>query len=363
MQDYRVAVVAPPWYPVPPVGYGGIELVVDLLVTGLKKRGVDVVLYACEGSRSDATMLAPASWAKDLAQFDGPYREAAYLGRVIEDLRTAGVDLIHDHAWALSSPLVFSLTGIPTVHTAHGPISDAAEQLYNSVSDSVGLISISDAQRVPAPNLNWIGTVHNAVDVRGLRRAALHEKGDYLVVLARISPEKGQHVAIEVAKRTGRRLIMAGKVGERDEEVRYFKEMVEPHIDGANIVYVENVAGREKADLLAKAYALLAPVQWPEPFGLSMVEAMVSGTPVVAHPLGATVELVEPAVTGFLTRDVDAMVSALSLVGDIDPRLCAEHATERFSPQVMADRYITLYEQTLQVQTGLGTKNVRVSAA
>jgi glycosyltransferase involved in cell wall biosynthesis len=350
MKNYRIAIVAPPWYPVPPSGYGGIELVVDLLMQGLKKRDIDVVLYARDGSGHDAVTLAPAEWSVDLAKFNHPFREATYLGRVVDHLKSAGADLVHDHSWGMSAPLILSMTGMPTLHTVHGPVNEVAETLYRSVGcTEVGLISISDAQRSPARDLNWVGTVHNAVDIDALQFADVSEKDDYLLCLARISPEKGQHIAIEVARRTGRRLILAGKVGERPEEQSYYEREVAPHLDGDKVVHFGNVAGKEKASLLAKAYALVSPVQWPEPFGLAMVEAMVSGTPVVAIGLGATVELIEQGKTGLVVKDADSMVTAVSLVGDIDARACAARARDAFSPQKMADKYIALYERALNV--------------
>jgi glycosyltransferase involved in cell wall biosynthesis len=192
-----------------------------------------------------------------------------------------------------------------------------------------------------------VGTVYNAVDVARLRLAARDEKESYLVCLARISPDKGQHTAIEVARRTGRRLILAGKIEESARGREYFLEHVEPYVDGDRIRYLADVNALEKADLLARAHALLAPIDWPEPFGLSVAEAMVSGTPAISFALGAAPELIEHGRTGFVVSDVNAMVEAVASSAEIDPLACASVARARFHPVVMADAYQRVYARVL----------------
>jgi len=208
------------------------------------------------------------------------------------------------------------------------------------------LVAISEAQRRTLPDLPWIGTVHNAVDVENLLVTPTH-KVPFLLCLARICPDKGQHLAIEVARRAGMRLVLAGKVEATPEATEYFKRQVEPSIDGVRVLHFDNVAGDEKARLLARAYALLAPLQWDEPFGLALVEAMASGTPVIAIARGAAPELVTDGTTGFLVNDVDGMVRAVSRVADLQPSACAAATRARFSPSVMASSYRRIYERLM----------------
>jgi glycosyltransferase involved in cell wall biosynthesis len=194
--------------------------------------------------------------------------------------------------------------------------------------------------------VEWRGVVHNAINPDQYRPITnAEEKDDYLVELARINPDKGQHIAIEVAKRLSMRLVLAGKVDPEAQD--YFEERIKPSLNG-RVVWRENVKGKEKAQLLAKARAMLFPIQWEEPFGLAMVEAMVSGTPVIAFRHGAAPEVVDPGVTGFLADDVDGMVEAFERLNEIDLKKCAEVAADRFGPARMAQGYLNLYERAIE---------------
>jgi glycosyltransferase involved in cell wall biosynthesis len=347
MTQRHIVVIAPPWYPVPPHGYGGIELVVGLLCDALRQAGHRVTLLAAEGSEPNAIGLAPRSWRADLGAATERLRELTYANRVADTLTQLGaIDVIHDHC-GFSTLVAASLTGIaPVLHTVHGNIPQAYATFYSSVAGRVGFVSISEAQRQSMPELPWIGTVHNAVDVDALR-VTPGEKEPYLLCLARICPDKGQHVAIEAARRAGMRLVLAGKVEAIPEATEYFERYVAPAVDGDRVVHVHNVAGEEKARLLARAHALLAPLQWDEPFGLAMVEAMASGTPVIAMARGAAPELVTEGVTGFLVRDIDGMVAAIPRVAGVDPWACADASRARFSPSAMSDSYLQLYESAM----------------
>ncbi len=342
---YRILVVAPPWYPVPPAGYGGIEVVVDLLVRGLRDRGVDVHLIAAEGSGHDAIELAPTEWSSDLGHKWHEFREMTYVARALEAVEEIRPDLIHDHAGVISA-LAFGQIPVPALHTVHGPLPEQAATMYAELGATVGLVGISENQKSFAPELNWAGVVHNAVDVDALTVGT--GSSGHLLCLARISPEKGQHIAIEVARETGRRLVLAGKVGERSEELAYFREHVEPHIDGDRVIYLDNVAGAHKAAVIADAHALLSPIQWAEPFGLAMVEAMASGTPCIAMARGAAPELVEPGTTGFLCESTAEMIEAVAHATAIDRVACAERARERFSPASMASAYLDIYSDAIE---------------
>lgn len=348
MTQRHVVVVAPPWYPVPPHGYGGIELVVGLLCDALRQAGHRVTLLAAEGSEPNAIGLAPRSWRADLGAPTERLRELTYANRVADTLTQLGaIDVIHDHC-GFSTLVAASMTGIaPVVHTVHGNIPEAYATFYASAAGRTGFVSISGAQRQSMPELPWIGTVHNAVDVDALRVTPL-EKEPYLLCLARICPDKGQHVAIEAARRAGMRLVLAGKVEGIPEATDYFERYIAPAVDGERVVHMHNVAGEEKARLLARAHALLAPLQWDEPFGLAMVEAMASGTPAIAMARGAAPELVTEGVTGFLVHDIDGMTAAISRVAEVDPWTCANASRARFSRSAMADSYLQLYETALR---------------
>ena len=337
--------VAPPWYPVPPAGYGGIELVVHLLIAGLRCRGHEVIVFAAEGSGSDAIELAPRSWGGDLGGASHLVRQATYLSRVYSRLDQMSVDLVHEHNEAAGILVASRHPTVPVVATLHSDLDEPYRTFMEGVDlSSVGLVAISAAQAARAPELPWLGTVHNAVDIDSLLTGA--EKGGYLLELARICPDKAQHISIQVAAELGLPLVLAGKVEESAQSQAYFEEVIKPHL-GERVRWLPNVGGKEKAELLARAVAMIFPLQWEEPFGLAMVEAMASGTPVVAISRGAAPEIIEEGVTGFLVTDAGEMVAACRRIGEIDTQRCAEVARRRFSPHRMASGYVKLYEAAI----------------
>jgi len=349
----HVALVAPPWYPVPPHGYGGIELVVSLLDRELRRQGHHVSVLAAEGSPG-AVVCAPRGWHQDLGAQQQGVREATYASRVLRAIASLGtVDVVHDHAAAATLVTLAAGTSTPVVHTVHGPLLSAERAFYSELGGRVGLVAISESQRNSAPNLNWIGRVFNAVDVDDLEVCARSEKEPYLLCLARICEDKGQHIAIEVARRAGVRLVLAGKIEATAAGNRYFDRAVAPHIDGLHVVHVPNAFGSEKRRLLSRATALLAPLQWDEPFGLATVEAMASGTPAIASRRGAAPELIDPGVTGFLVADVEEMVTAVRESHRIDPLRCAEVTRKRFNAAAMATGYLSLYERVARLSSAV----------
>jgi len=341
----RIALIAPPWYPVPPHGYGGTELVVGLLAAELRDQGHDVELIAAEGSALATWTAAPRGWDAALGGEERHLRDLTYASRVLDLLDGLGpFDLVHDHSGAAVLFGLAAQSPAPIVHTVHGLIAEPLRTFLESLGPyGVAMIAISEAQRRSAPALPWAATVHNAVDLSALRVGEPERNPPYLLSLARVCPAKGQHLAIEAARRAGRRLVLAGKVEASAEGAEYYQRQIVPHLDGDRVVHIHNVAGEEKARLLAGASALLAPLQWDEPFGLYMAEAMVSGTPVIAFPRGAAPELVDPGQTGFLVDDVEAMAAAISLADRIDPERCARHARRRFDPRRMAAEYLRAY--------------------
>ena len=339
----RIAIVAPPWYPLPPSGYGGTELVVHLLQNELRQMGHDVTTFGAAGSTPGVTTLADTSWSRDLGGPDERARQATYLARVYGALQGERFDVLHDHSGYEGVVVALSSGVAPVVvHTIHGELLEPMTSFYREVMDGVRLCAISLSQAASAPTLKLAGIVHNAVEVPAVPPSGNHER--YLIEVARIIPDKGQHLAIEVARRTGRKLILAGKVERSGEGERYFEDQVEPHL-GPTVEYYPNVAGQQKTRLISRAAAGIFPLQWAEPFGLAMVECMVAGTPVLALRFGSTPELIEPGVTGFLAEDVDGLVAAAGRLDEIDRVRCAEVARERFGPHHMAERYLSVYRR------------------
>jgi len=289
------------------------------------------------------------SWQKDLGGSNHISRECLFLHRAYETVRRRSFDVIHDHS-GLIGILVASQARLqaPVVATLHGSLSEAEGDFLRAVARQVKLVAISHAQQATVAGVEWRAVVHNAVDARQYQAVTdPADKGDYIVELARINPDKGQHIAIEVAKRMNTRLVLAGKVDPEAED--YFEDSIRPNLNG-NVEWHENVKGKEKAQLLANARALVFPIQWEEPFGMAIVEAMVSGTPVIAFRNGAAAEVVEDGVTGFLADDLDGMVDAFERLGEIDLKRCAEHATERFGLARMATGYCNVYEHAIEAE-------------
>lgn len=349
MEPRRIALIVSPWYPVPPGGYGGIELMAYYLARELHSRGHRVSVIGQRGSRGpfETVGVAPESWSSQLGTRHHLARELLFLHRAYDHVRRRAFDVVHDNS-GLTGILVGATSCLetPVVATLHGALTETEGEFLSSIDRQVHLVAISQAQRALVAGVDWRRVVHNAVDASAYRPVTnRQEKGDYLLELARISPNKGQHIAIEVARRLGMRLVLAGKIDQ--DSTSYFDERVKPHL-GDRVTWLDNVHGEEKLELLARAQAMLFPIQWEEPFGIAMVEAMVSGTPVIAMARGATGEIVEPGVTGFLAHDVDGMVDAYRCIGDVDLERCVKVASERFSPKRMADGYQSVYERAIE---------------
>lgn len=337
----RIAIVAPPWYPLPPRGYGGTELVVYLLQSELRRMGHEVTVFGAEGSVPGVTEMADASWSRDLGGRDQAARLSTYLARVYAALEGQRFDVLHDHAGFEGALLALQSGVAPTVvHTVHGELLEPMCIFYREIMDRARLCAISVSQAATAPAIRFAGVVHNAVEAPNGPPSLAHER--YVVELARITPDKGQHLAIELARQVGRKLILAGKVERSGEGERYFEEEIEPHL-GPTVEYYPNVAGAQKTRLLARAAAGVFPLQWSEPFGLAMAECMVWGTPVLALRNGSTPELIEHGVTGFLAEDMAGLVEAARHIDEIDRGRCAEVARERFGSRRMVERYLSIY--------------------
>src|SRR4051794_18090995 len=338
----RIAVLSPVWFAVPPSGYGGIEWVVSLLADGLADAGHDVTLFASGDSRTKAEL----AYVFDQAPSEQIGRSLPELRHALACFGRAGdFDVINDHAGPSSIPLG-GLVETPVLHTVHGPLDGEPGQVYDGLGQlapTVGLISISLNQRRPRPELNWAGNCPNALDLQ-LYPCKPH-RGDYLLFLGRMSPDKGAHRAIAVAMETGLPLKLAGKLQDAKEKL-YFDELVEPHLVGG-IEYLGEVSHGQKVELLQNARATLFPIEWEEPFGLVMIEAMACGTPVIATRWGAVPEVIEDGRSGIIVDRYTQMADALDRADALDPLELRRYVEEEFSPERMVRDYVAAYEAAI----------------
>jgi len=337
----RIAQVAPLWERVPPPAYGGIELVVGLLTDELVKRGHEVTLFASGDSITLAKLesVHPQALRLDSNVKECGIYEMLQLSRVYE--QASKFDIIHSHMGCSALPYS-NLVKTPTVHTLHGIFTPDNEKMFTHARRQP-YVSISDAQREPRLNLNCVATVYNGIDLNTYKFYEKPQEQPYLAFLGRISPEKGTHLAIEIAKRSGWRLKMAGKVDVVD--VEYFEQEIKPHIDGKQIEYLGEADHDKKNELMGGAVATLFPITWREPFGLVMIESMASGTPVIAMELGSTSEVIVHGKTGFLVNSVEDCIAAIDKVGELNRYACREHVENNFSVRRMTDGYEAVYQQ------------------
>lgn len=337
----RIAMVIPPWYEVPPPGYGGLEQVCSALVDGLTARGHEVTLFgAGTWSGTQARFVATVEELQNdrLGQL---LPELAHLARVQELISPEAFDVVHDHTTI--GPLVAAQRTVPTLVTVHGSPTGELGDILRVVPESVGLVAISHAQRRLGPELPWAATVHNGMHTAQMPAKAAASNDGPVLWLARFSPEKGPEVAIRACRAAGLPLVLAGKVNETVEQ-RYLAEVIEPML-GPDVRVVCNADRDTTIRLLLEARCLIMPIQWEEPFGMVMVEAMATGTPVVALRRGAVPELVYHGRTGLICDDVDELPAALRRVGDLDPVASVAHVEDNFSADRMARGYEPVYRR------------------
>jgi glycosyltransferase involved in cell wall biosynthesis len=338
----RIAILSPTWFAVPPTRYGGIEWIVALLADGLVQAGHEVTLFASGDSQTAAKLVYVFSEAP--SEFIGQTNyELHHALACIE--RASDFDIINDHSGPLAAALGATIA-TPLVHTVHGPLERRSGELYEQVqrvAPQVGLISLSMNQREPLPSLNWVANCPNALD---LSLYPVHpHRGDYLLFLGRMSPDKGAHRAVEVAKELDLPLKIAGKMQELVEE-EYFEARVRPYL-GGKLEYLGEVSHADKVDLLQNARATLFPIEWAEPFGLVMIESMACGTPVIASRWGAVPEVIEHGRSGIIVEDYRSMAAALEQADRLDPLECRRYVEERFSKEHMVADYEAAYGRML----------------
>ncbi len=336
----RIAMLAPPWIPVPPSGYGGVESVVSVLTEALVDRGHAVTLLCAPGSRSGARVLAlldeshPDEIERSLYESDHVSRAFAEIDR-----GTPEFDIVHDHC-GFTALAMADRIGTPIVHTLHGQFTPSTAAFYTRHGHKAVLVGISRAQLAAAPpSLGVFETIPNPIDVRAW---PLREyKDDYLLWIGRMTPEKGPHRAIAAARAAGVPLVLAGVI--QPGQQAFFDSEVAPHIDGDRVRFAGEVGGAPKHALFAGARALLMPIRWEEPFGMVMVEAMACGTPVIAFAEGAARELVVDGTTGYLVADEQAMAAAVSRLSGIAPRDCRRWVAMHCDVDVVASAYERIY--------------------
>jgi glycosyltransferase involved in cell wall biosynthesis len=336
----RIAQVAPLYERVPPLRYGGTERVVAYLCDELVRRGHQVTLFASGDSQTRAELVAPVARALrlDPEARDPLAPHVLELAQVFE--RAAAFDVIHCHVDYLAFPFA-RLVRTPTIHTLHGRLDlPQLPPLFRHFRD-LPLVSISDAQRaaLKGAGVNWIATVHHGLPLADYPYAPAG--GRYLAFLARISPEKRPDLAIAAAKQAGVPLKIAAKVDPVDR--RYFEREIRPLLDHPLIDFIGEISQAEKARFLGGALALLFPIDWPEPFGLAMIEAMACGTPIIARACGSVPEVIVPGQTGLIADTVDELAEAIKRVDTISRAACRRHVEERFTVEHMVDRYEAIY--------------------
>ena len=337
----RIAVIAPPWYRVPPSGYGGIEWVVALLADGLTDRGHEVTLFAPPGSETEAELVPPLAEVPPQEVIGDPWYEAAHAVSAYD--RADEFDLLHDHTGPVGAS-IGAMSDAPTAHTLHGPFTDQATMLYRRIARRHWFVAISRHQQSMGPfNLRWGGGVYNGIAMD--RYPFREDKDNYLFFLGRADEEKAPHLAIEAARRAGRRLVMCVTT-KNQRERNYWADKVEPLL-GDDVEVRGECDQEQKTQLLAEASALLFPIQWAEPFGLVMTEAMACGTPVVAWRNGSVPEVVADGETGFIVESVKEMAAAVNRLGELDPRVMRARVEQRFSAEAMVAGYERIYQEML----------------
>ncbi len=335
----RIAVISPPWAPVPPKLYGGIELVVDRLSVGFQDAGHEVLLYAT----GDSTTPVPMQWVLEKAEgmrIGMAVPEQRHVMHAYEAVMEWGADVVHDHSIIGPFHAADRYPDLPVATTIHGPFNEELTDLYERLNKSgTPIIAISHAQDRSARTVQCARVIHHGIDAQDFPVGT--GDGGYCLFLGRMSPDKGPHRAIAAAKKAGVPLLMAAKMREA-WEIAFFDEHVKPHLND-DIQYLGEVPHEHKLELLAGATALLNPIRWNEPFGLVMIEALACGTPVLAFPEGAAPEIVEDGVTGFLCADEDAMAADITRAKDLDRSKCRAAVENYFSTKRMVDEHLELF--------------------
>jgi glycosyltransferase involved in cell wall biosynthesis len=343
--------VAPPWYELPPTGYGGLELIVAALVDGLVERGHDVTLFGAGNRTGTSARFVSTTGELQYPRLGELMPAVLHTARVNRLIADGDFDVVHDHT--TDGPMTAPTRVPPTVVTAHGAVDGEYGDYFATLGDAVRLVAISRAQRLLRPELAWAATVHNALPSSDIQGHPPTPDGP-VVWLARFTPDKGPDLAVDACEAAGLPLVLAGKCNEPEEE-RYLDEEIRPKLDSwastwagsagrrLSVQLLLNPGRPDTMRLLREARCLIMPIRWAEPFGMVMIEAMAVGTPVVALSCGAVPELVRHGVTGWIADSPEELPGLLRRAGEIDPADCVRHVQANFSAGVMARRYERVY--------------------
>ncbi|HEY4033243.1 MAG TPA: glycosyltransferase family 4 protein [Ktedonobacteraceae bacterium] len=362
----KIAQIAPPWIPVPPKNYGGTETVIAHLVEELVALKHEVTLFAPADSNTSAELVSffPHSLADEGVPWEAHLKAAYHIFKSIEYIKSHHFDIVHIHlsspADMYAFPLATSLT-TPVVATLHSrfPFDHAqssqdstwtgdADEYYMEWLSSVPMVAISKSARAEVSYpLHFVGVVPHGLPMDVFKPMA-EQPENFLAWLGRFSPDKGAHIAIQAAKDANMSLVLAGIIDDQiPEQVTYFEEMVKPHIDEKQISYIGPVNEEQKIDLLSRAKGFLNPIEWEEPFGMVMIEAMSVGCPVISFTRGAVPEVVADGISGFLVQDVQEMVQSVARLDELDRQKVRAYATKKFSVHAMARNYLKIYQKVI----------------
>jgi glycosyltransferase involved in cell wall biosynthesis len=341
----RIAMLAPLWKTVPPQKYGGTELIASLLADELVDIGHDVTLFACGGSKTKAKLIPiidrPLYDILGGFKFDAvPFQDIIEVKNAFDMAKNGQFDIIHNHM-GFHVAAFGNISPVPIITTNHSSLPPDNEALARAAKDS-SYISISNSQRSLAPYLNYIETVYHGIKTQDF--SFNNNPDDYLLYLASMSKDKGADIAIEITKKANMKMIMAGDI----KDQAYFDLELGPKIDGEQIVFLGEVGTKQKKELMENAKAYVFPIRWSEAFGLTVVEALASGTPVIAFSSGSLPEIIDNGKTGFLVKDIDQAVDAINKIKNISRLECRRQAVERFDVSIMAKNYVKVYESLIK---------------
>jgi glycosyltransferase involved in cell wall biosynthesis len=333
----RIAMIATPYYEVPPTGYGGIELICATLADGLVARGHDVTLFAAGRRNGTRARFVSTNGELQHHRLGEAMPTLLHAARVDQLLSRGRFDVVHDHSTA--GPLMAAKRDAPTVVTVHNSADGELGSLYADLADAIHLVAISEAQRERRPELNWLGTVHNAIDPAEFSYRPAPDGP--VLWLARFCPDKGPDLAIQACRAAGLPLTLVGKCSEPGER-QYLEETIRPMVSD-DVRLLVNADRSTIRGLLTEARCLVMPIRWHEPFGMVMIEALASGTPVVALRRGSVPEVVRDGVTGFICDDPSELPAAMLRTAELDPADCLADVRRRFSAELMVRRYEQMY--------------------
>src|SRR5437588_2128169 len=362
----KIAHIAPPWIPIPPKNYGGTEIVIYNLVEEQVAQGHDVTLLAPGDAKTSAKQVSffPQSLLEEGIPWVAHLKAYYHMHKSIEYIKEHDFDIVHTHLSSSSDMYIFPLTAPltqPHIMTLHSRFPfdrvqswmGKADEYYMEWAPSVPIVAISESARAEVPYpLNFVGVVHHGLPMQQFVPTA-KKVGDFFVWLGRFVPDKGTHLAIQAAKKAGVKIVLAGTIDRHQQEsVNYFHQVIEPHIDNEQVRYVGPVNMKQKISLLSRARAFLNPIEWEEPFGMVMIEAMALGCPVISFARGAAPELVVHRKTGFLVHDVEEMVRFIPRIGEINRDVTRMHVDHNFSARVMAEKYVKIYKKVIKLAKG-----------